>query len=414
MADFVIVLDGGQLLDDMNKVGVANLVASMMNQGTKNRSPQELEEAIQQLGASINVAANTEDIRIRVNTLAKNYEKTLELVEEMLLEPRWDPKEFERLKRQTINQIRARSANPIVIAQNQYSKLIFGENNIRSKNILGTVDSVGSISLEDLKTFFAKNVSPSAARMHVVGALDRNTVEKSLKGLKKRWKKKKVAMPSFETPQPPSNSRVYFYDVPNAKQSVVIFGYPALAVTDKDYYPATIMNYRLGGGGFASELTQQVREGKGYTYAIFSQFQGTKSPGPFLIFSRIRTNVTLEGAQLIKKILDDYPQMFGKKDLDTTQGFLIKSNARAFETAGAKLGMLNNISKYGWDYDYVKDREAIVKAMTVPEIKRLSKKYLDTNRMIWLVVGDAKTQLERLNALGFGKPVLLNQSKKAK
>jgi len=195
---------------------------------------------------------------------------------------------------------------------------------------------------------------------------------------------------------------------------VINFGYPALAVTDKDYYPATVMNYRLGGGGFASEFTQQLREGKGYTYGIFSGFNGTKSPGPFTIFSRLRTNVTLEGAQLIKDILDNYPEEFGKNDLDTTQGFLIKSNARAFETAQAKLGMLNNISKYGWKYDYVKDREKIVKAMTVEEIKSLSRKYLDSNKMIWLVVGDAKTQLGRMKELGFGEPVLLNKVDEAK
>ncbi|NNF00037.1 MAG: insulinase family protein [Pyrinomonadaceae bacterium] len=411
LVDFVVSVEGGQLLDNTSKVGVANLTAELMSQGTKNKTPQELEEAIQQLGASINVSAGTEEITIRANTLSKNYQKTLALVEEMLLEPRWDLKEFERIKRQTINQIRARSANPTAIAQSEFNKLVYGEKNIRSRNILGTIDSVDSIVIDDLKAFYQRNFSPMISRMGVVGDIDRRTVEKSLKGLAKRWNGKQVSIPKYQTPDKPKESRVYFYDVPNSKQSVIYFGYPALAVTDKDYYRATIMNYRLGGGGFASELTQQLREGKGYTYGIFSTFQGTKEPGPFYIFSRIRSNVTLEGAQLVKKILDDYPEMFGEKDLETTKGFLIKSNARAFETANAKLNLLNNISKYGWDYDYVKRREAVVKSMTVGDIKELSEKYLDTNKMIWLVVGDAKTQLSRLKELGFGEPILLNDVK---
>ena len=408
LVNYEIVIDGGQLLDNINKVGVANLVADMMTQGTRNKTPQELEEAIQQLGASVNAFAGTEDIRIRVNTLAKNYQATLDLVEEMLLEPRWDAKEFDRIKKSTVNQLRQQKAVPTAIAQNEYNKLIFGENNIRSKNILGTIDSVNSITLGDLKAFYAKNISPSVARVHVVGDIDKVTVEKSLSDLGKKWESKKVSIPSYQTPKAPAKSKIYFYDVPDAKQSVINFGYPALAVTDKDFYPATIMNYRLGGGGFASELTQQLREGKGYTYGIFSNFSGTKSPGAFTIFSRIRTNVTLEGAQLIKDILDNYSKNFGQKDLDTTQGFLVKSNARAFETAGAKLGLLNNISKYNWDHDYVKDREKVVKSMTVDEVKKLSDKYLDTDKMIWLVVGDAKTQLPRLKELGFGDPVRLN------
>ncbi len=409
LVNYEIVIEGGKLLDDMKKVGVANLTARLMSQGTKNKTPQELEEAIQQLGANINIFANTEDIRIRVNTLAKNYDATVALVEEMLTQPRWDTKEFERIKKSIINQIRGQQANPVAIANNKYNKLVFGDSNIRSKNILGTMKSVNSITLDDLKAFYNKNISPSVARMHVVGDIDKNTVEKSLNGLNKNWKKKKVSIPSYSTPKRPEKSKVYFYDVPNAKQTVINFGYPALAQTDADYYPAVVMNYILGGGGFASQLTQTLREGKGYTYGIFSQFQGTKSPGFFRIFSRVRSNVTKESADEIKKILDNYAKNYNEKDLATTKGFLIKSNARAFETANAKLNLLDNISKYGWDYDYVKQREGIVKGMTIDEIRKLSNKYLDSNKMIWLFVGDAKTQMDRLKGLGFGDPILLNK-----
>ncbi|MDQ3635439.1 MAG: insulinase family protein [Acidobacteriota bacterium] len=409
LVNFEIVIDGGQLLDNKSKVGVANMLARMMTQGTKNKTPEELEEAIQQLGASINVSAATEDVTIRVNTLARNYRPTLELVEEILLEPRWDTKEFDLIKQSTISQIRQQEAIPNAIAQNEFNKLIYGKNNIRSQNILGTIESVNSITIDDLKAFYNKNLSPSVARMLVVGALDKKEITTPLKTLGSKWESKTVVIPNYETPKPPTESKVYFYDVPDAKQTVISFGYPALAATDKDYYPATIMNYILGGGGFASQLTQQLREGKGYTYGIRSNFSGTKSPGTFAISSGVRTNVTLESAQLVKEILGNYSKNYSAKDLETTKGFLIKSNARAFETAGAKLNMLENISKYGFKYDYVKDREAIVKATTVEDIKNLSNKYLDPDKFIWLFVGDAKSQLGRLKELGFGEPVLLNK-----
>ncbi|HSK74368.1 MAG TPA: insulinase family protein, partial [Pyrinomonadaceae bacterium] len=406
---FEIVMDGGLLLEDINKVGVANMMAQMLTQGTARKTPQELEEAIQLLGAEINVFAGTEDIRIVVNTLAKNYEPTLALVEEILLEPRWDAKEFDLVKSKTISLIRQQQANPNAVAQNHYNLLIYGKDNIRSRNILGTIESVNAITLDDLKAFYAKSLSPSVARMHAVGALNKAAITKPLSGLNKKWKAKKIEIPEYKTPPAPAKSVVYFYDVPDAKQSVVRFGYPALAATDKDYYPATVMNYILGGGGFASQLTQQLREGKGYTYGIGSGFSGTRATGPFTISSAIRTNVTLEATQLVKEILQNYPKNFSEADLETTKGFLIKSNARAFETAGAKLNMLENISKYGWKYDYVKEREQIVKNMTVDQIKALSQKFLNTDKMIWLVVGDAKTQLPRLKELGFGEPILINK-----
>ncbi|HVE58787.1 MAG TPA: pitrilysin family protein, partial [Pyrinomonadaceae bacterium] len=402
LVQFEIVVDGGELLEDINKVGVANLMARMMTQGTARKTPLELEEAIQQLGATINVSAGTEDVRIGVTTLAKNYDATLALVEEILLEPRWDAKEFDLVKQSTISQIRQQEANPNAVAQNNYNLLIYGKDNIRSRNILGTIDSVNAITLDDLKAFYAKSLSPSVARMHVVGALNKAKITSSLGSLNNKWKSKAVEIPVYETPKPPAKSQIYFYDVPDAKQSVIRFGYPALAATDADFFPATIMNYILGGGGFASQLTQQLREGKGYTYGINSSFSGTRSPGAFTIASGVRTNVTLESAQLVKEILQNYGKNYSDKDLETTKGFLVKSNARAFETSFAKLGMLENISKYGWKYDYVKQREQIVKAMTLEQIKALSQKYLDADKMIWLVVGDAKTQLPRLKELGFG------------
>lgn len=408
LVQFNIVIDGGQLLDDIKKAGVANMMARMMTQGTKNRTPEELEEAIQQLGASINVTADGESVRVSGNTLARNYPETIALVEEILLQPRWDAKEFDLIKQSTISQIRQQQANPNAIAQNAYSELLYGKNDIRSVSVLGTIDSVGAITIDDLKAYYAKNISPSVARMHVVGALDSGSVMKPLDGLGRNWKAKKVEVPALKNPEPPETSKVYFYDVPDAKQSVLRIGYPALAATDKDFYPATITNYILGGGGFASQLTQQLREGKGYTYGINSFFNGSKNDGTFTISSGVRSNVTLESVQLVRSILEAYPKDYSDKDLETTKGFLIKSNARAFETAGAKLNMLENISTYGWEYDYVKKREEIVKEMTVDRIRSLAGKYLNPDKMIWLVVGDAKTQLPRMKDLGFGEPVLLN------
>ncbi len=301
LVQFEIVIDGGVLLEDIDKVGVANLMARLMTQGTAKKTPLELEEAIQQLGASINVFAGTEDIRIVGNTLARNYQQTLALVEEILLEPRWDAKEFDLVKQSTISQIRQQQANPNAIAQNNYNELIYGKDNIRSRNILGTVETVNAISLDDLKAFYEKNLSPSVARMHVVGSLDKKTITKPLDSLNKQWKGKKVDIPEYKTPAAPEKSKIYFYDVPDAKQTVLRFGYPALAQTDNDFYPATIMNYILGGGGFASQFTQQLREGKGYTYGIRSGFEGTKSPGAFTIASGVRTNVTLESAAARKR-----------------------------------------------------------------------------------------------------------------
>lgn len=410
LVQFEIVIAGGQVNDQFTKHGTANLTARMMTQGTKNKTPQELEEAIQQLGAQINVNAGVEDIRVGVTTLAKNYDATLALVQEILLEPRWDAKEFDLAKQSVISQIRQQQANPNAIAQNQYNRLIYGEGDIRAESILGTPGTVNAITIDDLKEYYAKAFVPASARMNYVGSLPQAKIVTSIKGIDTKWKNPAPDNARYTAPVPqPAKPGVYFYDVPGAKQSVIRVGYRALSQVDKDYYPATVANYILGGGGFASRFTQELRETKGYTYGIGSGFSGTMERGTFTIQSGIRSNVTLEATQLVKKILDDYPTTFTAADLDTTKSFLVKSNARAFETAGAKLGLLENIGKYGWKPDYVKGRELIVKNMTVKEINDLSRKYFDSKNMVWLIVGDAKTQLGRMKELGLGEPILLNK-----
>ena len=169
---------------------------------------------------------------------------------------------------------------------------------------------------------------------------------------------------------------LYFLDVPGSAQSVVTIGKLALTQTDPEFYPATVMNFRLGGGGFASDLTQLLREQKGYTYGIGSGFFGTDLPGPFTIASSVRSNVTLESLQLIKDAMERHGPDFDEDDLDATKSFLLKNNAMAFETLGDKIGILRDMSQFGFPADYVLQREAIVRDMTIDRVRELAGRYL--------------------------------------
>lgn len=412
LVQFRIDIKGGLLLEQADKVGVSNMLARLMMKGTKNKTTEQLENEIESLGAIINMYATDQNISISGSTLSKNYDKTIKLVQEIILEPRWDEKEFELIKQDISSQLQQQKASPRSIATNEFAKLIYGKDHILSYNNLGSEKTIKEITVEDLKSYYNSNISPSVTKIHLAGDISKDQVSASLSELNKNWDVKEVVFPELSTPAAPERSRVYFYDVPGAKQSMIRFGYPAMAATDKDFYPATVMNYRLGGGGFASQLTQQLREGKGYTYGIGSRFSGTTIPGSFSISSGVRSNVTYESSSLVKEILENYGKDYNESDLEITKSSLIKSNARAFETLGAKLNMLTNISTLGYAKDYITKREAIVNEMTVDQIKSLANQYLNPNKMIYLVVGDAKTQLKKLEELGYGTPILLNEKTK--
>ncbi|MFT7121509.1 MAG: zinc protease [Neolewinella sp.] len=408
LVNFNLTISGGQLLESLEKPGVANMMSSLMERGTASKTPAELEAAIQRLGANINIYSNVDGVYITGNTLARNYDATMALVREMLLEPRWDAEELDLLRSATLSSLEAQEAQPNAIAGREFSKLMYGTDNIRAYGTMGTPASVTAITMDDLKAYYTTNLSPSVSNIHVVGDLTQAQVLAPLEGLVSGWAAKEVPSRIWEMPAPPTEAKVYFYDVPGAKQSVLRIGRPGPAIEDPDHYPARVMNYILGGGGFASRLTQELREGKGYTYGIRSNFSGAKGVGQFSVGSGVRSNVTLESTQAIRDIMKEYPSTFSETDLETTRSFLIKSNARAFETANAKLGMLQNMSEYGWTSNYVNERADIVRGMSQKRIGQLAEQYINPDQMFWLVVGDAKTQMARMRELGYGEPVRLN------
>ncbi|WP_420463706.1 M16 family metallopeptidase [Candidatus Palauibacter sp.] len=408
LVQFELRLDGGLLLEDPDRIGAANLLAEIMTEGTANRTPEELEQAIDALGASISVTSGRETFTIRGSTLSRNFPETMALVEEILLEPRFDAEAFELARDRVRNQLRQASSSPTAIAGDVMTRLLYGDH-ILGSNARGTVDGVGALGLDDVRAYYERVLTPARAAAHVAGAATPDEVTTALEGIGTRWSGAAPELPSA----PAARAAVpglYFVDVPNASQSVLQVGYLALSETDPDFWPAQVTNFRLGGGGFASDLTQILREGKGYTYGVGSGFRGTALPGPFLISSSVRSNVTYESLEIIRDLLDGYGPGFDEEDLAATRSFLLKTNARAFETLGNKLGILADMSAYGFPADYLLRRETVVREMTVERIRELAAEYFDRGRFIWLVVGDARTQLERLSALGLGDPVLLDRS----
>nr|WP_232729182.1 pitrilysin family protein [Ulvibacter sp. MAR_2010_11] len=406
--NFSLVIEGGHLLDDKAKNGVANLMTDIMMEGTANKTPEMLEEEIELLGASINMYTTNESIVIRGNTLTRNFDKTMKLIEEILLEPRWDEEEFARIKTKTINEIKRSEANPNAVAGRVYNKLLYGEDHIFSYPISGTEASVEALTINDLKEYYTKNFSPSISTFHVVGKIDKDNAMQNLKGLEERWAAKEVTIPEYPVANNRDKASLYFVDIPNAKQSVINIGYIALPRTDKEFYPAEVMNYKLG-GSFSGNVNLILREEKGYTYGARTGFSGSKIPGTFTASSSVRTNTTGESVQIFKEQIAKYKDGISEEDLLFTKNALIKSNARRFETQFNLLGMLQEMSSYDLPANYIEGEESVIKGMTLEQHKALANKYLDESKMAYLVVGDAATQFAQFKKMGFDEVKLVDK-----
>jgi len=404
---FELSLLGGQLLDDPEAPGAANLLAELLDKGTADKTPAEFEEAVAALGATLNVSAGRESITIEGSTLSRNYLALMALVEEMILTPRWDAEEFDLAKNRVISQIQFLKSDPNALAASAFSYVVYGDDHIFGQPQIGSESSVQAMTLEDVQAFHAGAVAPQRAIFRVVGDLDQEAALSALGGLSQDWSAESAPAPDYAIPAEPETSTVYFYDVPGASQSVLRFGYPSVTRDDPDYYPIVVANYILGGGGFASRLTQELREGKGYTYGIGSGLNSGRTVGEFVISSGVRANVTLEAADLVVDILRDYPATFTEEDLAVTKSFLVKSKARSTESLNAKLNVLQAISEYGLPADYLVEETEIVETMTLERIRELAETHIRPDAMNYIVVGDAETQAGRLTELGYGEPVMV-------
>lgn len=408
LVQYGIVIKGGQIAEDISKAGLANLTASLMNEGTKNKTPEELENSIGLLGASIRVSAGTEDITISVSTMSKNLEKTVVLVEEMLLEPRWDKEQFRLAKERIINNLKRNQANPDYLASVTLNKLLFGEGNILAVDATGTEATVAALTTDDLKAFYNEYFSPSSAKLLVAGDVSQERIQEAFAGLGEKWQARQVSMPEIKPLPDPEKAAIYFVDVPGAKQSVISIGCLAIPRNHPDFNPLSVANYKLGAASLSGIFNTILREEKGFTYGANSSVAGYEKFGTFKASSRVRTNATLESVSIFKTEMEKYGQNMPQEYIDFTKAGMIKSNARRFETIGSLLGMLNTITSYNLPVDFVKQEEDYVRNLTPEQQLDVVRKYIDPSKMYYVVVGDAKTQLKDLEKVGLGKPVLVN------
>ena len=406
LINFSLELDSGRQFGSVEKPAVAALAANMLEKGTTNKTTAELEDAIKSLGSSISVSNRNTGTFISGTTLKRNFDKTADLVMEMLNEPRWDAEEFALLKTKALQQITQAEANPNAISRRENAKLNYSADNIYHYTGYGPKEKLGAVTLEDLKVFHEAHSLMSRAKLRIVG-------DYSPEAVKAKFGNGAVIRQD-NLPEQPSKaktiteSKIYFYDVPDAKQSVLRIERPSLSAKDKDYALANAINFPLG-DIYTSKLNTALRVEKGYTYGILSGFNGGTDRGTFNIRSSVRTNVTKESIELIRDIISNYGKDFTQEELDIMKGALLRGQALKNETLRDKLSMLNEISDYDYPDDFRAQNAKAIKAMTLEDFKSLAAKYLRPDAMNYLVIGDAETQAERLKELGYGEPIILNK-----
>jgi len=400
----ILVLQGGHVLSakDPGKAGIAQLTASMLNEATQKYTTEQLNKELEKLGSSIQIYAGTEEINISIQSPTKTLDATLALVEEKLFHPKFDPEDFNRLKKSQLESIANQTTQPVAIANNTFKKLLYGHSSIQGVPVIGTAKTVESITVEDVKNFYNNYFSPSVANLVIVGDVEQATIIPKL-GFLRKWPAKPVSLPDLSQKQTIDKTRIYLVDKEKAAQSEIRIGYLTDLPFDAtgDYYRAELANYILG-DAFNSRINLNLREDKGYTYGAFSYFNSTRTPGPFQAQAGVKAAATDSSVvEFVKEITNYGKNGITDEELDFMKSSMGQRDALRYETPFQKANFIYQIAKYDLPTNFTEQQNDILKKIKREEISAIASKRLPVDKMIISVVGDKNLIKPGLEKLGY-------------
>ncbi len=400
-----ITIPGGHILqaNDTSKVGLASLFSSMMNEDTKNYTAEQMAVELQKLGSNVSVGSNFDGITFNIQTLKKNLDKTLALVQERMFNPKFTEAAFSRIQKQRLQGFKQTKADPAAVADLVFAKVNYGPNSILSMSEDGTEYTIGNMKLQDVQNYYDNYMTSQGVKVVVVGDVKQEEVVPKLAFLNK-LPNKKISLPKIDgSASNVDKTKVYMVDIPKAAQSQFRVGYSTGLKYDAtgDYYKSRLMNYALG-GDFNSRLNLNLREDKGWTYGARSSFTADEHSGDFEFSSGIRADATDSALVEVMKELKNYRENgITEAELKFMKNSLGQRDALLYETGIQKAGFIGRILDYNLPANYVDQQNKILANLTKQQVDGMAKKMLNPEKMNILLVGDKAKILEGVKKLGY-------------
>ena len=397
-----LVLKTGSDANPLDKPGLANFVAAMLDEGTSTRTAPQIADQVAQIGAVLTTSSAMDATSISGRSLTKNFGALLDLIADVTLRPSFPAEELDRQRSQRLGQLVQMRDNPSQVASQVTARVLYGEKHPYGYSEIGTEASVKAITRDDLSTFWRENFVANNAALVVAGDISmadlKALAEKSF-GL---WQQGTPARPSLVTPSaiPP---RVVIVDKPGSPQTQLRVATIGAARSSPDFRPLQVMNIALG-GLFSSRINMNLREQHGYTYGASSQFTFRRAPGPFQVGSGVRTDVTGPSvSEIFKELRGMVEKPMDQAELQRAKDSLANSLAGAFETSADAVSNFANVFTYNLGLDYYTKYAQDVNRVTTDQTLAVSKQYLVPANMVVVAVGDRKVIEPSLAKLNVGK-----------
>lgn len=399
---------GSNQLEPADKPGLGSITASMMTEGTTVRSGDDISNALQLLGTSVGFGIGGEGGSVGFRSLKDKFEPTLAILAEELLRPAFPAAALDRLKQRTIVNLKLNLDRTTGIASVVYPKLLYTTAHPYGRT--PSEESIGSITRDDVVAFHRAFFQPSRAIITVVGDITPADAKAKIEKAFAAWPAGGTPA-SFDYPTPPAakTTTVYIVDKPAAAQSTFAIGLVGPPRNTTDYYAIRVMN-NLFGEQFQSRINANIREAKGWSYGVNSNFSYGRGPGPIRLGGEIQTDKTdsalVEFVKEIKGIRGDRPVT--DDELSSAKAALIQSLPSRLASIAGIGGMVNEIYLNGLPEDYWTQFQAGVNAITAADVQRVARQYLDADHLTILIVGDRAKIEAPVRATGIAPVVVLD------
>jgi zinc protease len=385
---FQLLIDSGSRRDPSGEEGLSHLTARGLLLGTSKRNVNAINEELDFMGASLNSSSSRDYATLSLRVLKKDLDKGFDLFMEALTQPTFPDEEIQREVEKTLAAIQSAEDQPEVVAEKEFQKTLFLKSPY-AHPVEGTKESVPRLTREAVLRFYRTYYHPNKSILTIVGDLTANEVKTKLLSHLEKWQTAKIPEVPFISTFAKEQKTVKINRP--ITQANIILGHSGVSRENPDFYALTVMNYILGGGGFASRLVGEIRNKRGLAYSVASFFDPGKYPGSFQIVlqtknssAREAVSLSLQQMELIQK------EPVSEKELEGAKKYLIGSFPMRLDTQGKLANFLTQVEYYGLGLDYPEKYPSLINSVTREEVLRVARKYLHPENYILIVVANLK------------------------
>ncbi|MBI5096971.1 MAG: insulinase family protein [Nitrospirae bacterium] len=385
MVNISMAIKTGAIYDPPGKGGVASLTAILLDEGTKTRTSRQIAGEIDFIGGRLSTSGGMDYSSASLVVLKKDIATGLALLSDILINPVFPEEEVERKKKETLASILSEKDDPDTVASKAFYKAVFSGHPYGAP-VGGDEESIPKISREDIVSFYQKYYRPNNTIIAVVGDVDLKEAVALIEGHFNSWEKKESQFPNIPPVEKLTKRDPILIDK-NITQANILLGHTGISRDNPDFYAVHVMNYILGGGGFSSRLTKEIRDNKGLAYGVYSRFDVNKYPGAFAVSIQTKNEtarVAIDGILMeLKRIREE---QVADEELKEAKDYLTGSFPLKLDTNAKIANYVVFMEFYNLGLDYFDQYIKNIASVKKEDILRVAKKYIDAENLAIVAV----------------------------